>query len=90
MVSYKINNYNTYDGKIVTQTADIDLSSVCGEDINGKEMSWVMIGPLENQFNGTFHGNGYTISGLYIVDVDITEIRERDSKDYFIIAAYLM
>ncbi|MCH5184928.1 MAG: carboxypeptidase regulatory-like domain-containing protein [Oscillospiraceae bacterium] len=61
-----VNGGNTYRGKTVTLGADIDLSSVCGADINGEEVSWVPIGRLESKFNGTFDGGGHTISGLYI------------------------
>ena len=41
---------------------NIDLSSVCGES-----NSWTPIGTSEeNAYTGTFNGNNYTISGLYI------------------------
>ena len=46
---------------------DIDLSSVCGENIDGGPVSWTPIGnSSNNQYTGTFNGNGKTISGLYI------------------------
>ncbi len=45
---------------------DIDLSSVCGEDLNGGT-SWTPIGSSDsNSFQGTFDGQGHTIKGLYI------------------------
>ena len=44
---------------------DINLSSVCGESLNG-ETSWNPIGSFSNSYKGTFDGNGKTISGLYI------------------------
>ncbi len=41
---------------------NIDLSSVCGES-----NSWTPIGnSIDNPYEGTFNGNGHTISGLYI------------------------
>lgn len=57
---------------------DIDLSSVCSEDIG---ISWTSIGSIisdENSengikckpFNGIFDGNGCTIKNLYILDND--------------------
>lgn len=54
-----------YKNTTVNLSTDIDLSSVCGEDINGETVSWTPIG-AENVFGGTFNGNGHTISGLYI------------------------
>ena len=46
---------------------DIDLSSVCGENIDGDPVSWIPIGnSYANAYTGTFDGNGKTISGLYI------------------------
>ncbi len=47
-------------------TADIDMSGVCGKDIG----SWVPIGNYDYGYCGTFNGNGYTISGLYIDDAN--------------------
>ena len=61
-----VNGGNTYDGKTVTLTADIDLSGVCGADIGGSEVSWTPIGDSSNQFKGTFDGGNNKITGLYI------------------------
>lgn len=61
-----VNNGNTYEGKTVKLTADIDMSEKYGADINGKENSWSPIGTKEQAFNGVFDGCGYTIDGLYI------------------------
>jgi len=66
----KVNAGNTsICGKL---TADIDLSTVCGESIG----SWEPIGVIRNgsganltslsEFTGTFNGNGKSISGLYV------------------------
>ena len=42
---------------------DIDLSSVC----SAEKTSWTPIGnSIGNSYEGTFNGNGHTISGLYI------------------------
>uniref|UniRef100_UPI0040269431 GLUG motif-containing protein n=1 Tax=Gemmiger formicilis TaxID=745368 RepID=UPI0040269431 len=46
-------------------TADIDLSSVCGPELNDGT-SWEPIGNSINQYRGNFNGDGHTISGLYI------------------------
>lgn len=52
----------TINGKL---TADIDLSQVCGANVNGGT-SWAPIGSESAPFNGTFDGNGYKIQSLYI------------------------
>ncbi len=44
-----------YDGKYVELTADIDISDIA---------NWEPIGKSEFAFNGSFDGNGHTISGL--------------------------
>lgn len=43
-------------------TADIDLSSVCGEEIG----SWNSIGFSGNTYSGIFDGKGYGIKNLYM------------------------
>lgn len=62
----KVNQGATFEGRTITLMNDIDLSSVCGEEIG----NWTPIGNAnENEtlcFNGTFDGNGKTISGIYI------------------------
>lgn len=52
-----VNRGNTYKGKTVKLTADIDMSEKYGE---GKE-SWTPIGT----FAGTFDGAGHKIADLY-------------------------
>lgn len=54
-------------------TADIDLSSICGEE----KGNWQ---PIE-YFNGIFDGNEHTVQGLYIVD---TETEEADMGGLFL------
>ena len=51
-----VNNGNTYSGKTVVLNADIDLGGV----------EWTPIGNSSNKFQGTFDGNGKTISNLVI------------------------
>lgn len=46
--------------------ADIDLSSVCGEN----EQNWTPIGTSVNNFVGTFYGDKYIISNLYFESAD--------------------
>ena len=64
-------------GGEVTLTTDIDLSTVCGSNVNGKEINWIPIGDYGTNnnlyFAGTFNGNNHTINNLYIID---------SSKDY--------
>ena len=48
----------TYEGKTIKVMNDIDLSTVCGENIG----NWVPI----STFKGTFDGNHHTIANLYI------------------------
>ena len=56
--------------KIADDVKAIDMSSVCHEAntaTNTEELSWTPIGnSKENQYQGTFDGNGKTISNLYI------------------------
>ena len=48
-------------------TADIDLSDFCHAADDSKiEKSWVPIGNSNNKYQGTFDGNGKTITNLYI------------------------
>ena len=57
-----VNAGNNYNGKYVVLNNDIDLSTVCSETLG----SWTPIGTDTNKFEGTFNGNGHTISNLYI------------------------
>lgn len=61
-----VNGGETYEGKFIKLTADIDLSSVCGTDIGGAEVSWTPIGDSSHNFQGTFDGGNHKITGLYI------------------------
>lgn len=51
-----VNSGTTYKGKTIVLTADIDL----------KNKEWTPIGNKTNNFQGTFDGNGHTISNLKI------------------------
>lgn len=62
----KVNSGLTYEGKTIKLENDIDLSSVCGANVNGEEISWEPIGNTETPFKGTFDGNYHTIDHLYI------------------------
>lgn len=52
----------TYEGKTLKLTTDIDLSSICGEEIG----SFEPIGKAKKLFRGTFDGLYHTISNIYI------------------------
>ena len=66
----------TYEGRTITVMNNIDLSSVCGKNVGGKEVSWKPIGHKildpENAdddytyFKGTFNGQYKAINNLYI------------------------
>lgn len=57
-----VNSGRTYEGRTVSLGADIDLSSVCGEEIG----SWKPIGNETNKFKGSFYGSHYKVENLYI------------------------
>jgi len=61
-----VNKGSTFEGKTISLEEDLDLSSVCGEDIG----SWEPIANYETNtnlvFKGTFNGNNHVISNLYI------------------------
>ncbi|MCH5210111.1 MAG: carboxypeptidase regulatory-like domain-containing protein, partial [Oscillospiraceae bacterium] len=61
-----VNNGQTYEHYEIILDNDIDISTICGEDIDGEEVSWTPIGSEEHPFKGSFSGCGHTVSGLYI------------------------
>ena len=61
-----VNSGETYEGKTIILTNNIDLSSVCGANTE----NWVPIGTQTNPFKGNFNGNNCTINSLYINDTD--------------------
>ena len=67
-----INNYQTISARnaYVVLTSDIDVS----------DHYWVPIGTKTNPFNGTFDGQGHTISGVYINDISNTTYYQRNKE----------
>ena len=68
-----VNAKQNYEGSHFKMTRDIDLADVCGKDLNdGAGIDWTPIGyadydnDIYASFEGTFDGDGHTISGLYI------------------------
>ena len=57
----KVNNKNQTSAW-AELTADIDLSSVCSKE----KGNWTPIGNSSNEYTGTFNGQNFKISGLYI------------------------
>ena len=57
-----VNSGNDYSGKTVYVMADIDMSSVCSEELG---VSWTPIGETGAIFSGILDGNYYKISKLY-------------------------
>ncbi|MCD8162031.1 MAG: hypothetical protein LUE09_00900 [Synergistaceae bacterium] len=49
-------NQNSYEGKVVKLTADIDLANE----------PWTPVGSNSSSFKGTFDGEGYYIKNIYI------------------------
>lgn len=58
-----VNKGATYQGRTIKLLNDIDLSSVCGANIDGNEISWIPIGGI---FKGTFDGQNNMIENIYI------------------------
>ena len=59
----------THPSVSATLTENIDLSEFChaaDDTKNTEEVSWIPIGHYDNQYQGTFDGNGKTIRNLYI------------------------
>lgn len=72
-LAYIANNTDDFTGKVVKLGADIELNEVdadilaswkAGTVVPGNP--WTPIGTSEKPFNGTFDGQGYEISGLYL------------------------
>ena len=60
-----VNNGNNFSTKNITLKADIKLNNDA-VPTGGNE--WTPIGDSSNTFQGTFDGDGHTISGLYVPD----------------------
>ena len=54
-----VNSGNTFEGETIYLRNDINLEG-------NQENQWVPIGSTNTPFKGTFEGNGYIISGIYI------------------------
>ena len=68
-----VNGGNTIAcAKIADDVKEIDMSTVCHKAntaTNTEELSWIPIGTsYTNRYQGTFDGNGKTISNLYIIN----------------------
>lgn len=59
----KVNGGESYSGEYFKLTNDIRLNE---QDVPTGGNSWTPIGNSSNKFQGTFDGDGHTISGLYI------------------------
>ena len=55
----RVNSGTTYQGNTITQIANINIGG-------SSAGNWTPIGTDTHRFNGTYNGNNYTISGLYI------------------------
>ena len=64
-----VNGGEPYASTTFTLTDDIDLSAVCGSDLNGGT-SWTPIGTAANPFTGIFDGANNEITKLYINEDD--------------------
>ncbi len=62
-----VNKGEDYTGKIIKQTADIDMGGAQNE-------SWTPIGTKEYPFSGTYDGGKHTIKNLYIKNEEQDEI----------------
>ncbi len=58
----KVNSGLTYEGKTINLLNDIDLSNICGANVNGQNISWIPI----NSFKGIFDGHDNSIKNIYI------------------------
>lgn len=81
----KVNSGLTYEGKTIKLGNDIDLSSVCGENVNGQEINWKPIGSsnlVGKEFKGIFNGQYKSIKNLYININDIN-VNKYEKENYF-------
>ena len=56
--------YDGYYGLTINLACDLDIGDDCRSFDSGS--GWIPIGTTTYPFKGTFNGNGYSISGLYI------------------------
>lgn len=71
-LSSVVNSGTSFEGREIELTADIVINEnvVNGncELLPGSYTAWVPIGTQEHPFQGSFNGNGHTVSGLYVDD----------------------
>lgn len=69
-----VNSGTTYEKQYIQLTEDIVLNDTTAENWTSTAKPWKPIGNYTNDspFMGTFDGDGYTISGLYIYALDST------------------
>lgn len=67
---YILSASDNFDNKTIKLTSDVVLNSGTAKDwaTTEPENVWMPIGTLNNEFAGTFDGQGHTISGLYLKD----------------------
>lgn len=58
-----VNSGTNFSKKFIKLTADIKLNE---QDVPTSENPWTPIGNSKKKFQGTFDGDGHTVSGLYI------------------------
>ncbi len=62
ILAQEVNQGTDYKGYFFKLANDINLSTVCGENLS----DWSSIGSIENYFEGDFNGDGHTVSNIYI------------------------
>ena len=67
-----VNSGNACTNTYFLLTQDIDLSSVCGENLNGGT-SWSSIGARTTRFAGVFDGGNHKLTGLYVHGTNSSE-----------------
>ena len=68
---------DNFSGKTIKLDANIQLNNTSGWEsweTTAPANSWTPIGTQQNRFNGTFDGQGHTVSGIYISNDDGTGI----------------
>ena len=58
LFAIEVNAGNDFAGQTITLANDID--------VGGEANPWVPIGSINTQFRGTFDGNGFVVSGIFI------------------------
>lgn len=61
---FNVHNFTGYDGVVFKLMANIDLTEFLGD--NNPSQGWEPIGTSSSPFKGVFHGEGHTISGIFV------------------------